>query len=421
MGPAPGRLKRVSASGLVASSIRTRSAAGAAPLGAKHGPMHPWPHLLELRQRHPRPLDPLTLSSKLRKTHPAEEAVWLSQQLSSYWDALRLQAFADPLCLMYDDQGLQMASRWPLARRRAELLDERFPPGRILELGAGIGGDTLELGRLRPLLAIERDPVRRACLEHNLEVSGLLERVTVRADWSPTDQHDCVGLYADPMRRDAHGRNLAQPEPDPALLWQLGLPTCLKLAPGLDEAELPPGTMLDYVSHQGVCKEAVAWTLPQRVASASVQCWLHLGEDRWLQAPRQPAPPLGPCEPGLWLHEPDPAAVRTQCWLPGGGWRIDETLALLATPAGLHSPWTSAFQVLEIGDADLANLKKLLKRWDFHPLEIKKRGFDVEPEELRRKLPRGKHGGPGTLFLTRVAGRHRAIVCRRQFPEGASQ
>lgn len=362
--------------------------------------------LRELRLAHPRPLALMALGQQLRKHHSSEEAIWLLQQLEMYWDALRLQAFRAPLELYFEGQALQMGSRWPLAERRALELQQRFP-GALLEIGAGIGGDALELARTRAFRTIEQEELRRQCLQHNLLASGFAE-----VEVSGGDGLDQLGsaevVYADPARRNAKGRQWHDLTPDPTRLWSLGLPCCLKLSPGIEESSLPADCDLDYVSHQGVCKEATVWT-PGR---GRVRAFMHR-DSGWLAAERREPPPLGPLEPGMWIHEPDPAAIRAQIWQPLEGWRVDETLALLATEPGLTSEWTQSFEVLEIADADRKNLVRLQKKWDFQPLEIKKRGFEVEPEELRKKLPRGTSGGAGVLYLTRVAGRHRALICRR--------
>lgn len=358
--------------------------------------------LEDLRKQFPTPVDLVPLGRELRKTLPSEEAIWLLQQLELYWMALRLEAFRAPLPLWFERQALEMGSRWPLARRRAVELARRFPPGLLVEVGAGIGGDSLELAAIRPLRAIEQNDLRRTCLAHNLQ--GQAE---VLGGDGLQQLSGAAAIYADPARRNEKGRQ--KHDPDPRRFWEMDLPICLKLAPGIDESQLPPEVDLDYVSHQGVCKEAVVW----RPGNGRVQACLYREDGLWLAASRRPAPPQGPLEVGMWLHEPDPAAIRAQIWLPEGAWRIDESLALLAGPRGLLSPWTQTFELLEIADADQRNLVQLQKRYDFQPLEIKKRGFDVEPEQLRKKLPKGRGGGPGVLWLARVAGRHRALICRR--------
>jgi hypothetical protein len=360
--------------------------------------------LVNWRQRFPKPVDVMTLSQQLRRHHSSEEAIWIGQQVKFYWDAVRLEAFREPLCLHYEGQALQMASRWPLAARRAQALRQRFGAGELLEIGAGIGGDSCELAAHFELDCYELDPERLACLRHNL---GGAARCQAQGGLEALPKARC--FYADPARRDERGRNQSQSwQPDPQLLWASGRPGCVKLAPGYDFEQIPAGADVDYLSHQGVCKESCIWT----PGSGFVQALMFQG-GVWLQAPRVSAPELGPLDVGMWVHELDPAAIRAQAWPVGLGWRIDETLSLLASPPGSTSPWVQSFECLEIAEADRQSLVKLQKRWDFQPLEIKKRGFDVEPEELRRHLPKGRRGGPGVLWLTRVAGRHRALVCRR--------
>ena len=50
-------------------------------------------------------------------------------------------------------------------------------------------------------------------------------------------------------------------------------------------------------------------------------------------------------------------------------------------------------------------------------LEIKKRGVDVVPDVLRKQL-RLRGDGAATVILTRLAGRHSALIVRRRAAQG---
>ena len=68
----------------------------------------------------------------------------------------------------------------------------------------------------------------------------------------------------------------------------------------------------------------------------------------------------------------------------------------------MRTPLARAYRVREV----LPHTVKVLKRWvrehEVGTLEIKKRGTDVTPEELRRRLaPKGP--GRATLVVTRTA------------------
>ncbi len=59
---------------------------------------------------------------------------------------------------------------------------------------------------------------------------------------------------------------------------------------------------------------------------------------------------------------------------------------------------------------DRKKLKAYLKERSIGTLEIKKRGSDIVPEQLRKELaPKGK--GAATLIVTRVGDAHRVLVC----------
>jgi hypothetical protein len=59
---------------------------------------------------------------------------------------------------------------------------------------------------------------------------------------------------------------------------------------------------------------------------------------------------------------------------------------------------------------DRKKLKAYLRERGIGTLEIKKRGSDIVPEQLRKELqPKGK--GAATLIVTRVGDAHRVLVC----------
>jgi hypothetical protein len=59
---------------------------------------------------------------------------------------------------------------------------------------------------------------------------------------------------------------------------------------------------------------------------------------------------------------------------------------------------------------DRKKLKAYLREKNIGVLEIKKRGSDVVPEELRKEMQL-KGEGAATLIITRVGDAHRVLVC----------
>ncbi len=89
---------------------------------------------------------------------------------------------------------------------------------------------------------------------------------------------------------------------------------------------------------------------------------------------------------------------------------IDPKIAYLSSNHEVKSPWLKSYKVTKDMPFDRNQLKAYIKQNDIGTLEIKKRGADITPEELRKELnPKGKN--KATLIVTRISDSHRAIFC----------
>jgi hypothetical protein len=119
---------------------------------------------------------------------------------------------------------------------------------------------------------------------------------------------------------------------------------------------------------------------------------------------------------GEYLYEPDGAVIRAR--LIGDLARsidarmISRDIAWLTTEARVDTPFAQGFRVLETFPLDERTLKRELRARGIGRLEIKKRGVDVDPATFRKRLSL-QGTGSATLVLTRVAGRHTALLCER--------
>jgi SAM-dependent methyltransferase len=365
----------------------------------------------------------LPLLAQLRRNFPPLVASALLTQARLRRRAAAKFPFADQLWL--EAEALEQATAWPVARHHAAWIDQHAPPGAVLDLGCGIGGDTLALAQVRPVIAIDQDPVRLQLAQANAAALGLSERITfVEADWTALLAHQqlptAVAAFADPSRRTAAGRVFSLHQMQPPLADLLALQRVVpalgvKVMPGVADAELPAGCGVEFISHEGVCKEAVLWFGPfvgyKRWASVHQEGgWERVVGD-------QTAPPLGDLHPGLWLHEPDPAVIRAGAFATLcaqlEGWLFDPEIAYLLSPPGQLDALVQTFVIEEVHNFGLKLLNRRFQALGIGEVELKKRGFPVEPESLRPRLKLMPGGRRATVIFTRRGDERLMILGRR--------
>ncbi len=361
--------------------------------------------------------DPVRAAGTLRgAAEPARAAAALTQV------NLRARAvakFGDDASRMYfTPDGLEQATRARVAAHRAARV-ALSGPSSVLDLGCGIGGDLVALSRTGlTVAAVDSDELRVEVARANLAALGLGGAVRVAS----AEDLDLTGfglVFADPARRTARGRVFdvdGWSPPWPFVVSLLARPSCVKVAPGIPHSLLPAGVEAEWVSQDGEVKEAALWS-PQLAAARRRATVIRGGglatltdDDDPGQAPVRPV--------GRFLHEPDGAVVRaglvTAVAAGVGGGLVDEHIAYVTGDQPFATPFARCYEVLEQLPYREKALKAALRERGIGRLTIKKRGVDVVPNELRRRLalrgdPRSEEA---TLVLTRVAGRGTALLVR---------
>jgi hypothetical protein len=121
--------------------------------------------------------------------------------------------------------------------------------------------------------------------------------------------------------------------------------------------------------------------------------------------------PLG--EISDFVYEPDNAVIRSHLIgdlaLANDLHIFAPEIAYLTGEKEMTSPWLKSYRVLDNLVFDRKKLKAYLRERNIGTLEIKKRGADITPEQLRKELdPKGPN--PATLIVTRVGSTHRVLV-----------
>lgn len=317
--------------------------------------------------------------------------------------------------MYFTREALEQATSEPLAGQHAT----RFA-GRplVLDLGCGIGGDTLALARRAPVVAVDRDALRLTLLKANAEALGLSGRIhPLQADlraWAWRVPRGAAA-FSDPSRRKA-GRRVYMTgnyEPPLALLlsWREAISDMgIKVSPAIERREAEAaGGETEFVSYQGELREAMLWFGGLRTAlwRATVL------PDGAMLTDEVGDPPLGQSGPREILYEPDPAVMRAGL-VRGlgamlGAWQLDPTIAFLTADRYTRTPFARPYRVLETLPFGMRRLRQALRARGVGSVVLKKRGSPVDTQDLGRRL-RLEGPAQATVILTRVAGTPVAIL-----------
>lgn len=367
--------------------------------------------------------DAASVSTSLRAQGftPEVTGVAVSQALLRRRARAKFGEFADSM--LFTEDGLQQASRLGIAALHAG----RFRAAglsRVADLGCGIGADSLALASVGcAVSAVEVDPVTAVVASYNLASFPEAVVQEKRAEDLNLDNVDAV--FCDPARRagvPGSMRRVFSPNAfTPALDWVFGLasslPVGIKLGPGLPHEAIPADCEALWVSDGGTAVEVGLWfgalARPGRRFGALV---LGGGAPAEILGDEFSVP-VQVDSVGRFLYDPDPAVIRARALgtlaEQLSAHTISEGIAYLSSDSGADSPFAQRFEVSDVLAFDRKKLKALVRQRGIGILEIKKRGADIDPAVLRRELAlQGSESA--TLFVTRVAGRHRAILATRR-------
>jgi SAM-dependent methyltransferase len=325
--------------------------------------------------------------------------------------------------MLFTEAGLEQATRLSVAAQHAG----RFAAAglrRVADLGCGIGGDAMAMAALDlDVTAVDRDEVTAAVATYNL--SPWSDARVELGDAASFDLSRVDGVWMDPARRTAghaNTRRLADPDDwspslDTVFAAATTTPTGVKLGPGIDRDLVPDTAEAQWTSVDREVVELALWFGPLArpgIRRAATVIGPH-GIAELTAADDSEDEPVGPI--GEYLYEPDGAVIRAR--LIGDlarsidGHMLSDGIAYVTSSRAVTTPFAQGFRVLDTMPLDVKQLAARLAADGIGTVEIKKRGVDVDPAQFRKRLR--LHGGSGrvTLVLTRLEGRHTAILCER--------
>lgn len=324
--------------------------------------------------------------------------------------------------MLFTRAGLEQATRVAVATRHAARMREAGIRA-VADLGCGIGGDSLAFAGLGlRVRSVESDEVTAALAAYNLAEfrpdSSVAHGAAQDADLSGVD-----AVWLDPARRSSGHSETRRVSPDdysPPLGWAFDLasrlPSGIQLGPAHDRDAVPAGAETQWISVDGSTVELVVWTGALARAGVRRSALVIRGDEAHELTSPSDAEDEPAREIGAFLHEPEGAIIRAR--LVGDVARalragpVAPQIAYLTGDEPATSPFVSTFRVRETLPADVRRLAQALRARGIGTLEIKKRGVDVDPAGLRKKL--GLRGDDAaTLILTRVDGKRVAVLADR--------
>jgi len=367
-----------------------------------------------------------SLNEKLRKDghDPQVVRAVIAQTELRFKARVKFGPFADSL--IFTPAGLEQATRLTIAGLHARRYTNAGST-HVADLGCGIGTDSIALASAGlKVTAVEMDETTAAATTLNL--MPFENATVVHGGAEETDLTGIDGVWLDPARRtDVKGstRRLFDPEafsPPLSFVEKLvddGLDVGVKLGPGLPHEAIPDSAEAVWISDHGSVIEACLWfgklKRPEVTRAALVIDKDGAHELVSSASARNDAlAPVGELE--AHIYEPDGAVIRSHLISTlleqTGGHLLDEHIAYFTHAEKISTPFARGYKVLATHDYNVKKLRSWVKSNAIGTLDIKKRGVDVTPEELRRILLAGSPKSAknkATLILARLGDKRVAF------------
>lgn len=339
-------------------------------------------------------LDVLRTSSALRKDGHSPQLISaaLTQARLRHLATDKFGPFASTM--LFTEVGLEQSSRLAVAALHAGRFRDAGVTS-VVDLCCGLGGDAMAMAALGlNVTAVDSDEVTAGAATMNL---GTFDHArVVHADATTVTVPPEAGVFFDPSRRTG-GKKVVDPsEYSPS--WDFVLDTCraapaagIKVAPGIDHDHLPEDAEAQWVSHQGTVVEVGLWFGLARRDGVSRSALVATENGNWtIDSPERhmryaEAGPLGE-----YVWEPDGAVIRSHLIAELAdqlsAHLLEPRIAYLTGDTPTMTPGARCYQVLDTMPYSIKNLQRCVEQLDATSVAIKKRGVDIIPEEVRKKL-----------------------------------
>jgi hypothetical protein len=381
-------------------------------------------------------MDPNSALGKLRKECDPETA-------RRAWDMalLRQRAGAkfggDSSLMYFTREALEMASGLGPASYHARCISETGCR-HVIDLCSGIGGDAVAFAKAGlSVTMVDSNPQHILYALANVRAHGCAEHVeAVCGDAGSqelldnlAEKHPHAAVWFDPARRTLTSKRTVRPEdymPSLSLLARLRALNFksigVKLAPAIDhDVAAEYGAELEFLSHEGECKEALLWLgCADRDRPHTSAVLLKRGTTYRLEdiaySPIGDAAPVTAPDEGKFLYEPDPAVIRSHLVRRLAqilsARLIDPQIAYLLGGQPVLTPYAECYPIIEHFEYSRRALQGVVDRHNIGRLIVKKRGVPIEPEDVIRQV-KFRSGDELIVVITRKGDTRIAYLCHK--------
>ncbi|MHA2400262.1 MAG: hypothetical protein ACXADU_15415 [Promethearchaeota archaeon] len=327
-------------------------------------------------------------------------------------------------------QGLAQASSKSLAEYRTWKMRQQLGPiQKSVDVGSGIGGDTIAMALRWKVLSIEKDPIIMDMLKHNVQVynveknvayihGDILELVDDKNFRKQLIDINCI--YFDPSRRAKGKRTVKIEEYNPPLslverLQEFTPNICVKISPGVDISYIQYDCDIEVVSYKGEVREVVLWFGKFKKSSErnSLLATKLPEKITWVQKSERYDVPVS--KPKKYIYEPDPAFIKAHLISDLAEefklYQLNKKIAYLTNDDFISTPILKSYQVLTYCKLDFTLINKTILELNLGKLDYKARGLFIDLKSIHKSI-KGKGRNKGLIIFTKVLDDPSAIICK---------
>ncbi|MFX0083415.1 MAG: hypothetical protein ACFE94_16840 [Candidatus Hodarchaeota archaeon] len=333
--------------------------------------------------------------------------------------------------MKFDREGLAQASSKYVAEYRTWKMRQRLGPiNSSLDVGSGVGGDTIAMGMRWKVYSVEIDPSTMEMLKHNVSVYNLeknvdfilgdiLNLIDDKKFQDKIKEIDCI--FFDPSRRSQGKRTVKIEEYDPPLelvekLKQFSENVCVKIAPGVDLSYLTTYDCdIEVISYKGEVKETVLWfgKFKIKLEKNSIIATKLPEKITLIQESLDYKIPIS--EYKNYIYEPDPAFIKAH--LIGdiakkyNLFQMSNKIAYLTSDSFIDTPILKSYNVLAYTNLDYYSINEKLNELNLGKMDFKARGVSIDLKHIHNKV-RGTGKNRGLIIFTKISNKPCAIICK---------